>query len=107
MISSMPDGIRGQPGADGPDRLIGDGQQRGGNRGVGQRFDELAAHDGVRLTGFALLQTLADAQDHLQPCFDGRADLLPHGVIVFRLALTPFGMTQNHETCAAIHQHCG
>ena len=57
---------RRQPGADRPDRLIGD-HQIGGGRTVGQRAVELAADHVERLAGFALGALLADADDGRQP----------------------------------------
>jgi hypothetical protein len=93
---------RGQPGTDGPDRLIGDHQMLGAVR---QRAVELRAHNDERISGIALSTCLADADDGEKPGAPRCKRLGAHLRVGLMMILPPLGVTDDNRGRAGIGEH--
>src|SRR5206468_3657777 len=95
---------RGLAGADRPDRLIGDG--RIGAIGFQRHaaFD-LAMTNRRRMTAVALILTLADADDDIEPRAPGGFGLGRHHRIGFAMELATLGMADKDVSGARVLEH--
>ncbi len=94
---------RDQPAANGPNRLVGQDQQRRVQRGR-NRACELRANHRKRVTRLSLAQGFAQTDDGAQP---SRLRGLGFGgdqCIGFAMSLAPFGMAHDHRAGAQIAQ---
>src|SRR5207302_1557307 len=85
---------RREPGADRPDRLVGD-HQIGRGRSLRQRSLQLPAADIERLSGIALRPGLADADDRGQARAPGGFRLLPDQGVALAVIGATLGMADN------------
>ena len=97
---------RGAPGADGPDRLIGD-DGIGGGRGIGYRTGKLGRDHVERLAAVALGLGLADADHRDQPGTVGGPGLGGDLRIGLSMVGAALGMAEDDMARARIAQHGG
>src|SRR5207244_1234708 len=92
-------------GADGPDRLVGDHNRRNVVDAV-ERGMYLARRHDIRFATLVLRQAFADAHDRHQGSVERRLDLAVDQRVVLEEELTPFGVSDDHESRQAF-QHAG
>ena len=97
---------RGQPGADRPDRLVGD-DEIGRARRLGNRAAQLPADDGERLARLALALRLADADDGGKPGAMGGRGLGADLGVLLAVVLAALGMADDREGRPGIGEHLG
>ena len=95
---------RRQPGADGPDRLIGDNKI---GRTVGQRALQLRCDHVQRVSGLALRPRFADANDRHQSRTPCHLRLRMHLGVSLMVIPPTFGVADDDRRCAGILQHFG
>ncbi len=99
-------GRGGAPGADRPDRLVGD-HRVGRRKPVGQRAAQLPADDGLGPAGLALGQRLADADDRDQAGTMRRGRFRRDRRIALPMVGAPLGMADDDVGRAHVRQHLG
>ncbi len=99
-------GRSGEPGADGPDRLVG--QHRvGGADPVRQRCESCLLHHRERQAGPALARGLADADDGREAGAMRGQRLAPHVAGAFAVIGAALGMAHDDGAGARIPEHLG
>ena len=93
-------GRGGLPGADRPDRLVGDHEVV-----VGLEHADLAAEDVVGLARLALGQGLADAGDHVQPALQRGAAAPRDGLVGLAEVLAAFRVADERAVDAELAEH--
>jgi peptidyl-prolyl cis-trans isomerase D len=94
----------GQPGADGPYRLISDDKTIRPSP-IRNRSGELSRNHFNRRSRLTLLTGFADAEDRDQPRSPCARNLVANGPIGFAMILPPLGVAQNDVRATEIRQH--
>ena len=91
-------------GADGPDRLVGNGDGVTGE-GLRQACGKLPPHHRFGLPGFALFKGLAHAEDHADPRLHAGGNLGQHLRVGFAVVGATLRVTNDNPTRTQIDQH--
>ena len=92
--------------ADCPDRFVRDGQAgQGVSRHASQSLDELPVEHRFGLVGLTLVQSLADAEDHVEAGGQGNPYLLVDERIGFAQLVPALAVSEDHVLAAEIEEH--
>ena len=98
----------GSPGADGPNRFIGQNRARKTCDAVHRDHRiELPRHYGLGPLGFALLQGFAQAEHRNQSRAQASRKFACHQSVIFMIQAAPLGMPDNHVAAADVLEHGG
>ena len=91
-------------GADGPDRLVSDGDGISGE-GLRQACGKLPTHHGFSLSGFALFEGFTNAEDHADPSLHAGGNLGQHLRVGLAVVGATFRVTNDNPARTEIDQH--
>ena len=107
-VMHLADLVKGwdEPGADGPDWLIGDNEVETCGP-IGDRGGELAVDDIEGIQALALIKAFPEADYSCQACLLRYACFFPHDFRAFFMIFTPLGMAKDDRACACVGNHVG